>query len=56
MSVQAKKTDTLFDHIPKNLTNLSLGAPANGMLQKCTDIMIAATKHRLVSNYWKIEG
>lgn len=51
MSLLARKTDTLFDHIPEHLTNLSLGAPTDTLLKKCSDILITATQHRMVSSY-----
>lgn len=44
------KAQTLFDNIPKRVANLSLGAPSEVLLKKCTGILAKATAHRMVSD------
>lgn len=48
MAALDKKQYTLFDDIPADVTNLSLGAPIPTVLKKCTDALKSAAQHRLV--------
>jgi hypothetical protein len=50
MPEYANKLVTAFDHIPPHMTKLNLGSPADNELKRCSEVLVAATKHRMVSN------
>ena len=56
MAHLAKKTQTQFDLIPGHITNLGMGAPADSMLAKCTEVMKTAVKERMVSPHTLLQS
>ena len=49
LSKQPSKNYTQFDHVPADLVNLQMGAPAELLLKKSKEIMKKATVHKMVS-------